>query len=38
MMKTKVGAIKISQPLKSQQTVRGDLNSLVRRITSPAQR
>jgi hypothetical protein len=37
MMKTKVGVVQISQPLKSQQTVRGDLNSLVRRITSPAQ-
>jgi len=37
-MKTKVIVIQITQPLKSQQTVRGDLNSLARRITSLAQR
>jgi hypothetical protein len=38
MMKTKLAVNQISQALKSQQTVRGDLNSLERRIASPAQR
>jgi hypothetical protein len=38
MMKTKVYVIQISQALKSQQTVRGDLNSLARRVTLLAQR
>jgi hypothetical protein len=38
MMKTKVFVVQIGQPLKSLQIVRVDLNSLVRRISSPAKR
>jgi hypothetical protein len=38
MMKTKVFVIQIGQPLIFQQTVRGDLNSLVRRSALLAQR
>jgi hypothetical protein len=38
MMKIEVFVVKIGQPLKSHQTVRGDLNSLARWITLLAQR
>jgi hypothetical protein len=38
MMKTKVFVVQIGQPLKSQQTERGDLNLLVRILNLLAQR
>jgi hypothetical protein len=38
MVKMEVFVVQIGQPLKSHQTVREDLNSLVRKITLLAQR